>query len=342
MLNPQDIIGILEDFLVDAKRGDLHHVAVSGVFANGSTRNGFVGTIPKDVAALGSVLSMADQIKKRIADWTLPEQDSSLGADYACWHCGQNPAGFDFIVWLVLQEMLRVVGGAPAPLKIGFWHGSDQSNLNWTNNVYRPALAFIGAIEDNTAFKRQGHAYFLTAPIVEMHRAGIKVPVFKPAHQWQLPRDVITITLRETNYQPHRNSNVNAWVRFARTLKRHGENVIFVRDTAKADRPISGFDTCGIASKNLDARMWLYDNAKLNCFVSNGPWSLAQFSDKPLLCFVPPEKENSDYKINRPSFWKEKMGISHGGQYPWHGSRQRIVWERDDYANIIRAYDALK
>ncbi len=333
-----EIASLLQAYLEAAKGGAIHHVAVSAVGPDGQSRSDFAGMMTKDGKALASVQILGQQLQDRIANWKLPEPDPSLGADYACYHCGTGPAGFDFIPWLVHHEMLRVKAGAPAPLKVAFWLGHKPAKSGWVDNVYRPALKFVGAVEDDKAFGREGSAWFTTKPIVEMFHEGAKVPVFKPAGQWQLPREVITITLREAPYWPHRNSNIEAWLKFARKLQRQGERVVFVRDTAKADEPLEEFETCPLASRNLDARMWLYDNAKLNCFVANGPWSLAQFSDKPLLCFTVPEREDSTYIPNKPSYWKDAIGIMQGEQYPWHNEHQRIVWARDGFDNIMEAF----
>jgi hypothetical protein len=156
-----------------------------------------------------------------------------------------------------------------------------------------------------------------------------------------MPGGAVTITLRESSYWTHRNSNLAAWVQFAIDLKKAGERVIFVRDTEKADEQIDGFETCPIASSNILARFALYENSKANLFVSNGPATLALYGSKPWLQFTPVEKDGAPFMGNTPKFWRDSMGVPVGEQYPWSANNQRIVWlyEPETYEGIKWAYD---
>ena len=48
------------------------------------------------------------------------------------------------------------------------------------------------------------------------------------------------------------------------------------------------------------------------------------------------------YLYNTGEFWREKNGIAPGEQYPWSRPDQRIVWERDTYENISKAWGDLQ
>ena len=118
--------------------------------------------------------------------------------------------------------------------------------------------------------------------------------------------------------------------------------MIFVRDTAKAHEPFDIFETCLQASLDLHARVALYERAKANLFVANGPCILAAFGDRPWLTFTPIEPDDSLYKANTAQFWRMYVGVDVGGQYPWSRPDQRIVWKADSYENICAAWRDLE
>jgi len=115
---------------------------------------------------------------------------------------------------------------------------------------------------------------------------------------------------------------------------------VLVRDTAKADKPLAGLMTCFEASRDLHIRMALYEHAKCNLFVSNGPCALGWFGTKPWLQFI---KVNDGSRVffETSSWWKEAANMEVGGQLPWCRPDQKIVWEADTYDNIRKAWDEL-
>lgn len=334
-------VKLLEGYTEACKRGLITSIGLCVVDKHGNIASGFGGEVNFGSKLLEACGQLQTAIQGDFDNWQLPPPDLTLDESYACYNCGDGPQCFDFVVWLVIQDMIRVMAGKPGPLKVAIWTGRKPFPNLWVEKVYRPAIGLIGAVEDPKALGRPGFRGYTAKYVCQMARAGWPVPVLKPKGVWNLPRGVVTITLREADYWPHRNSNVGAWFDVANWLESQGERVVFVRDTAKANMPLDPYEICPQASLDLDARMWLYDNAKLNCFVSNGPWSLAQFSDKPLLCFTPPEPDGSVYEANTPAFWRRAMGIEIGEQFPWHSPQQRLVFEKDSYENIVRAYEAL-
>lgn len=336
------IVELLETYLEHARAGRIKHVALSAAGDNNYSGYAFMGAVQYEKLNHKAASIMTDRLLASVENWTLPEPDPSLDLSYACFHCGHYPNGFDFLTWMAGREMMRVKHGAPGPLKVAFWRGHKPSHFDWLK-VYRPLLALMGGVEDDTALRRHDEdTIFTSKPMVDMYNEGIPLPKLTSVNPHpDLPKGVITITLREATHWPHRNSDVKAWTKFARYLQRQGEHVVFVRDTAKADEPLDDFETCPAASKDIDARMCLYENAKLNCYVSNGPSVMAWFTDKPFLCFTPPEAETSEYVPNRPSFWKAMMGVEQGSQYPWFNPSQQIIWKRETFAEIKTAYKAL-
>jgi hypothetical protein len=346
-------VQFLERCLLRAKENAFTTVAILATGFNGNWEHHFSGSYNQthEKLMLDCAKDLQTRLQNSLSNAQPPFEGWSVDLSYACFNCCTSPASYDFLTWLIIQEMRRVESFSPAPLKVAFWKGHDSSaqlghrhpmerHEHWIEHVYRPILRLIGAVEDECALDRMGLDAFLTKHVCNMHALHMPLPKLKPVKDYDLPKGVITITLREVD-DPffHRNSNIKEWGKFAKWLRdEKGEQVVWVRDTRVAEGTVSGFDTCPLASTDLDARFWLYQNAKLNCFVSNGPMMLCVFSDFPYIAFVPPEEEDSDYIANTPNFWKLKMGVSVGEQFPWAKPSQKIVWTKDTFEAMKTAY----
>jgi hypothetical protein len=175
-------------------------------------------------------------------------------------------------------------------------------------------------------------------------KSGIEIPTWLPpddvmaeAAAYLKDRKPIVVTLREARYYPERNSNMVAWIEFARTC---GNDVIFVRDTAFADTRLDGVEICSRAATDLLFRAALMLQAKANLMVANGPIAIAQFSKVPWLMFRPLTPTLPNYRPGQPEWW-HMLGISSGSQLPWASAKQRIVWGDDTLLNIKTAWDKL-
>lgn len=352
-----DVVAALEHFLAKAREGRMAYISMFGLTEPAHVLSYFGGSIeelPRAWKVAGEQREMMiDQIRKR----ERPPQDMSLGVDYVCFNACSAPLSFDFLAWMVDAEMTRVRTGAPFPLKVHFWFGKDNvddprltsdsapglglpARKIMLENVCRPMLKLIGAVEDLKAIGGWFTAVCTTRGVVEAAKAGEPVPKFKSPLPPPIFGQYVTITLREAVDWPHRNSNIDAWMKFAFYLRGEGERVIFVRETGEADVTLDAFGTSPKASKDLLYRMALYNGARANLFVSNGPASLAWFSDKPWLMFTEVEQEGLEttYKPNTPKAWRENMGIEVGQQWPWSKPNQRIIWQKDDYETIVEAW----
>lgn len=346
----ENVIRALEHMLVEARGGKFNYF-IGLMVANGEVPFGKAGgSVLMEEYAAQAVDGMMLQVRADIENKMLPPGPIAP-ADRVVYNMCLSPLSFDFACWLIDAEMTRRIEGAPAPLKVAFWHGRDgksgglevEHRRQMFQHVVRPLLALIGAVEDESAVDGRWKRFFSYRNTVERYKAGHQVPRFKaPNHLRQEMagryNHPVTLTLREYSEFQGRNSNTEAWIRFAGWLRDRGENVVVVRDTLRAHDPIPGFTTCPAASLELSHRLALYETAKMNLFVSNGPASLGHFGDFPWLMFTPICDDDDEYEPNTPKFWREQIGVEMGGQFPWCRPDQRIVWMPDNYENLVRAW----
>ena len=333
------VIELIELYLKTAKEQRWDHVAIAMTAYPNLAACDYAGDVALELAQRDALTLLRGKVQESIDNWSLPDRDETLDASYACYSIVNAPIGYDFITWLIDQEMIRVREGAPAPLKVGFWQGRmhlDRQRSRWLENVFRPALKLIGAVEDKKAVYGRHKPLYVARDIVAAVKAGEKTPVLRSTIE-PFMLNHVTITLREAVYDPHRNSNLPAWLKFAKYLTDKGEAVIFVRDTDKAEERLVDFQTCPKASRDLDVRMSLYENAKANLFVQNGPAGLAWYSKAPWLQF---EDAGND-SVFTPLWWKMSQGINPGEQFPWSAENQRMVWKSDTYENLVSAWTSL-
>ncbi len=290
------------------------------------------------------------------------EMTNAWPANAACYDMSKGPASFDFITWLVVAEMDRRRRGVAEPLIVAFVDGPEDGfrpgdvqntpeKQQILDKVMRPALALFGATESHEARTgRQFHYWY--RPVTDGFNVGEDVPRCKPptgavldAIGWLLNHDInvqvrapLVITLRETRYSPERNSNLDAWLEFARRRRAEGETVVFVRDTKLADEPLEDFLICPQAAKDLHFRVALYSLARCNLIIANGPAELLQFSDWPFIEIKPPHIDPLRPVSLGISWWQRFAGITPPESFPWLGKHQLTVWQRDTVENLEAAW----
>ena len=231
----------------------------------------------------------------------------------------------------------------PAPLDA---FDADSEVLTWSD----------GAGASHTAF---GLDVRPVLGLVDQIRSGVRplrAHVQAPGGRHS---DLVTITLREAEHWPSRNSNVAEWIKAAAVLRRLGLRVIFVRDTIKAGCPIppqretfptremaleagtlidaaegTAFETAPAASIDIPARAYLYASAMLNMGVNNGPMWLAAAMDAPTLVMRPlddgPNLCKAEYFV--------RAGIpSQDGTIPGMPN-VTIGWGTDSAENILKTF----
>lgn len=353
-----EVVALLERWLARAKLGQLNYVAVAACEGPIHVYSDHAGLEGMEFAAnFGCDMVKSQLLNRKVNKDAVPTSSNSVPADRFIWLANKGPACFDFFAWLIMAEMTRLREKAPAPLKVGFYFGKDGTERILQTaqrramyaNVIKPALAFVGAVEDETCLDHgRVMERYTFIDIVKACRLGEDVPLLVPTpaavdaiKPFIGERPPVTITLREAVYSSHRNSNMDEWLKFAEYLTAQGERVVFVRDTKFATEGIPGFETCPSASIDIDVRLALYENAKANLFVSNGPWSLALFGSKPWLCFNAIDAMDP-YPPNTNQWWVNFHGIGVGEQFPWSRPDQRIVWLKDRFVDMCAAWENLE
>jgi hypothetical protein len=181
---------------------------------------------------------------------------------------------------------------------------------DWTND--RPRFHY------GPRFQKNGH------PCLEA------TPSAREAIRRRFGGPYTTITLREAEYWPARNSNRAAWYALARELQWMGMPAVIVPDTYGAG--LQGHQNLPQASWDVDLRLALYEGAALNLGVVNGPMVLCMFAAKrpPYIIFQKPDETSPG---TQESFMMAQ-GFKPGDAYTPNGW---ALWEDDTPENVLRA-----
>jgi hypothetical protein len=279
-----------------------------------------------------------------------------------------GPVSFDFVTFIVKAEIARRNAGAshlhvvivPDPKGPGGMRDKsqfyDQHEGRWRlHNICIPACALIGATVtlaqdwrhagllvggeyvwppdyDHQTLANRRH---LVGDLITWSRAGAEIPRLSASpHARRKVREifarkhpVVTMTLRNT-YLADRNSNYMEWLTAAKHICSKGFETLIIKDTGAA---LS--DGFGFAELNLDLRMAMYQEAKLNLQANNGAASLCWFSDRPYRMFdagIPAEEWRGLFV---------KQGLPLGTTWPWAMPDQRLVYERATKDSIIGQFE---
>jgi hypothetical protein len=154
-------------------------------------------------------------------------------------------------------------------------------------------------------------------------------------------RRVVVINLRQYDYMPARNSNVKAWLEFAKSLDSARWLAVFVLDTSVANDPrapeLDGLNICEIAAWNVELRMALYEVADLTMGPAQGPMELCWLNDRcRYAMFVKPDSspQTSEWGVSKHGFEMNKSP-------PYAVDGQRWVWSSDDYSAIRAVFEEM-
>ncbi len=135
-----------------------------------------------------------------------------------------------------------------------------------------------------------------------------------------------TISLREADYWPDRNSNKLEWAKVADWLTKNNIQPIVIPDTNGIG--LEGFQDFTPAAFDIDLRAALYEGAAINLGVLNGPMSLCAFLDCRYLIF----KIVVETAPASSTEFLSAHGFNEGDGF---GGNGKLVWKEDSAQNII-------
>jgi hypothetical protein len=221
----------------------------------------------------------------------------------ALYQLHRHIAGFDFFVWLVMQK----AGGAESvafditnPTHRKF---PPDEIMRRYHSILKPGPALLG-MEGFEGTEGKQYGAYNQPELCELVRQGLQIPRLKSV----LPpgNERYTVTLRQFDRFPNRNSRVEDWRTFAAEI---GARVI-------EDYTVEPMD--------LHERMALYAGADMNFFVTNGPVMLCFLSEYPAMGF--------DVQNSPP------QGVAFGESYPFLLPQHKQVWEPDTLENIRKHF----
>lgn len=255
----------------------------------------------------------------------------------------------------------------------------DTDFIRWRlQNILLPCCSFMGScnavsvcasyeeaqsIEMNIAYHKFPESYSVATPVNRtayryikrelLNSNGMEAPAISATSQslnivddWIRKhcgqRKVVTITLREAQYNTIRNSKIAEWARFVAGMDKNVYCPVIVRDTYCDSKLPKEFDDCIIhenASWNTFIRMALYQLSYINLSVSNGTVSLYMFCrESRYLVF----KVVADSHVSSTKFLEEVHGIKSGEQpFIRYHEFQKFIWEDDDFDVINREFNKM-
>lgn len=221
----------------------------------------------------------------------------------ALYRLSQKPATFDFVAFACIAKTMGC-DEVVFDLSQGFQKKKFPESI--ARRHFREILAPVCSLfELNHSLGSEGRDFG--------YRHSDALRVHEEKGLWLIPYrggEGMTITIRQSIRNKHRDSNRPAWDRFA---KETGARII---EDAYV-KPIS-----------IEERMALYQS-RMNFVGSNGPSMLLFYSEIPYTMFSPPCADDTWPDPIRPGF-----------QFPWRTKNQRIVWANDTYEEIRAQFDS--
>lgn len=220
----------------------------------------------------------------------------------AYYDLSKKPATFNFIAWLCHAKTL---GATEVVFDVskGFQKKKFPEAVarQMYENVLQPACELWGLPFSEGVDGDFSPSYFHQDVIQTYCRIG---RIEKP-YSVVGPYDY-TVTIRDSIRNQHRNSNRDAWLRFAEEIGAH-----VIEDAYK--KPLSLRDR------------FAYYGSRMNFFCSNGPGELCFYSDLPYTFFSPSSANATVHEV--------------GFQFPWRNENQVIVWAEDNLENIRDSFE---
>ena len=150
---------------------------------------------------------------------------------------------------------------------------------------------------------------------------------------------VVTITIRSSPFDKPRNSDIEAWSKFASYLLVSGYHAVVIPDTDNAFGKESALEGASIfrdCSWNMGLRAAIYETAFLNFFVPNGCGALAVFN--PSCSYIYMNMLPVGSIVTTEEAYKA-VGHKIGDDYKFATEQQRLCWKPDTFENIKFEFD---
>ena len=167
----------------------------------------------------------------------------------------------------------------------------------------------------------------------------------------QAKKPIVTITFRFYEFDKERNSNLHEWRRFVEAII-DDYDVVLIPDTDNPNREtylLDGenskddiFRKCLFftpAAFNFDIRLALYEAARMNMFVNNGPCVAATLSEK---VRVPNVQNDSAIYTTLYRRFLTDAGYVIGENPSYLSDGQTYTWLNDDFESLISSFKAFE
>lgn len=147
---------------------------------------------------------------------------------------------------------------------------------------------------------------------------------------------IISVTLRDSEIKPKRNSKNQSWRQFMSDLDKSAYFIVIVPDTERSwsqNWKVEGTVMFPEACFNVELRMALYELCDINLGVNNGPMHLCALNE--LAKYIMYKQITEDYAHTSTQSFIDR-GFVIGQDFPGAKDFQYLVWEDDDY-DVIRA-----
>lgn len=217
----------------------------------------------------------------------------------ACYDLRRSPVTYDFVHWLVAVERQRLAQGESSVHVVLVLGDRQQSERDLQFSSARKAWRLHHLLVPLCRLLPSIVSYELAengTQTLGYHPTDYRGVYLQPTEAAQdlmaawvrSAKPIVTLTIRQSDFQLARNSDRAVWRAIADWLLEQGYQPIIVPDTEAllSGEPMPEFEglrLCAPAAFDPDMRLALYDRAVLNCFTSGGPYAVALYGGAPLL-----------------------------------------------------------
>ena len=249
----------------------------------------------------------------------------------AIYDLTKNPTTYDFAAWAVIArthgvERVHFIIDGP----IATWKYGGDADIAWKRfaTIVLP-ICKLARLSYSVGARMEGQTFgYHGGEVCRLYRELGRLEKLKPTQTWD-KRNYVTITMRDSFRNKHRNSNFEAWNEFERYLSGKNVDVMVIPE-------------CENAPFNVEHRMSWYCGADMNMGVAQGPMALCVFSDAPYITLNQNPKDTTgkaQYDIDKLLV---KTGFPPGSQYDFRTPRQLLVWKPDTIENIIESWESMQ